>query len=61
MNGIEMNSNLQLKIKMNEEITCGQKINIQIVPKPDSNVDLNDLDIDVFISKDMFRFIKKSA
>ena len=60
MNEIEMNSNLKLKIQMDEEIICGQKMNVKITSKPDSDLTLNDLNIDIFISKDMLRFIKKN-
>ena len=60
MNEIDMNSNLKLKIQMDEEILCGQKINIKIMSKSDSDMILNDLNIELFINRDMFRFIKKN-
>ena len=60
MNEIDMNSNLKLKIQMDEEIICGQKINMKIIAKSNSNMTLNDLNIELFIDRDIFRFIKKN-
>lgn len=60
MNEMEMNSNLRLKIQMDEEVICGQKINVKIISKSNFDMILNNLSIDVFMSKDMFRFIKKN-
>lgn len=60
MNEVETNQSLKLKINMDEEIFCGQKMNVGIISESKFDIILNDLNIDVLINKDMFKFIKKN-
>ena len=59
-NTIEIASGLNLKISCEGQAIKGGKINIKIVALSDSSKKLENINIDLLINRNMFRFIKKN-